>query len=283
MKKIGLLCMVLILACAVFSTSLAEWTDGSSLPRNEAGNRPPRRNDAEEILLNQAKTILIPVAEAVWLRFVPTETAGYCFFSSCNDEEMDPVAYLYDEHMELIAANDDRDDEGVNFSLSCMLEAGKTYYFSCECTAEEDGECPVMITRATGLISAEAVDLPEDYGHYLTLNVRVFATAGTALHYQWYQELPDETDGAEVIDDSDYRLLEGEDREFLIVVSPEEGSGYCCKVSDDNGTEKIVYFSLDGDAEDDESEDEDFPDEDEDSEDEDSGDDDWTEDEEEDS
>ena len=108
-----------------------------------------------------------------------------------------------------------------------------------------------------------------EFQYIFTFNVNVFATEGTQLSYRWYQEVLEESDEAEIIDDSYYKILEGEDREFLIIVSPDEGTGYCCKVSDDQGHEKTVFFSLEGseeEAPDDEdtwSEDEDPTDEDE--------------------
>ena len=270
MKKACILWIALTLVFAGFSVSLAEGSNGNrqtQTPPPETRRQQRHQIDAEELLPNQAKTILIPTGESVWLRFVPTQTDGYRFYSSCEEEDMDPVAYLYDANMELIAASDDESDENVNFSLSCMLESGKTYYFCCESTAEEDGECPVMLTSGTGLIDAEAEDLPESPDRYLTLNVKAYATAGTALNYQWYQELPEDTEGAEMIDDACYQLLEGENREFLILVRPAEDVGYCCKVSDNQGHEKNVFFYLEGGDE--EDGDESFAEEDEDAEDED--------------
>ena len=256
MKRVCILWIVMALVIAGFSVSLAEGNNGNQqMPPSEA-RRQQQRIEAEDILLNQETTILIPVSESVWLRFVPAKTDGYCFYSSCSGEDMDPVAYLYDGNLELITASDD-DDEDVNFRLSCVLESGETYYFCCECTAEEDGECPVMLTNASGLLDAEAMDLPDDPAHYLTLSVKSFATEGTALSYQWYRDLPDDTDEGEIIEDSSYQLLEGENREFLIVVRPDEQTGYCCRISDDQGNERTVFFSLDGKEDEDEPEDED--------------------------
>ena len=244
MKKACILWIVLVLVISGCGVSLAE---GRPIPNQ--GARRQQQTNAEDILLNQAKTILIPVSESVWLRFIPAKTDGYCFYSSYTGEDIDPVVYLFDENMELLDTSDDTNEGDVNFRLFCMLESGKTYYFSCESTAEEDGECPVMLTNASGLIDAEAAELPENPDRYLTLNVNVFATAGTALSYRWYQEVLEESDEAEIIDDSYYKILEGEDREFLIIVSPDEGTGYCCKVSDDQGHEKTVFFSLEGSEE----------------------------------
>lgn len=68
-----------------------------------------------------------------WYSFTPSETGYYNFTSDCarneNDEYFDPIIYCFENKFDEsdFKSNDDGDD--MNFSLTLMLEAGKTYYF----------------------------------------------------------------------------------------------------------------------------------------------------------
>lgn len=59
--------------------------------------------------------------------FTPTENGVYCFYSTTQDDTIDPVANLFDANKMHLAWNDD-DGESMNFEISYELKAGVTYY-----------------------------------------------------------------------------------------------------------------------------------------------------------
>ena len=254
MKKIGILLLILSLVLPVCFTSLAEDADPEEweesveiLEEEEEPEEEPGEGlteiEAEEIRVGREQTVQIPAGETVYLRFAAPETGGFCFASASNDEETDPAAFLFSESSDLLATGDDADG-GLNFRVFYLLEKGKVYYLACENTSSEACSYPVTVSPASGLLYAEAVNLPEKWNHYMTLTVKASATAGTPLAYQWYQGVQEAEGGEGIIDDLDYRPLEGENQDFLVVTRPAEGMVYCCRISDDRGQVRTVFYLL---------------------------------------
>ena len=110
----------------------------------DAKSEPVVENiDPEEILaladdypeLELDKEISLDSNEAVWYKFVPTESGEYRI-QSYSRSYGDPIVYLYNSDLEEIASGDDYDNNR-NFYLRYEFEQGKVYYFQ---IAEYDGE-----------------------------------------------------------------------------------------------------------------------------------------------
>ncbi len=69
--------------------------------------------------------VTLAVGECQWYQFTPETTGSYEFISH-DENNVDPVASLYNAAMEKIAENDDYD--GANFCVTAELTAGETYY-----------------------------------------------------------------------------------------------------------------------------------------------------------
>ena len=84
--------------------------------------------DETQLQLDSYYTVNI-AGDPVWLEFTPEESGTYMFESFGEDN--DPKVYLYeDPHSSYIDYDDDSGDN-LNFSLTCYLTAGVTYYFEC--------------------------------------------------------------------------------------------------------------------------------------------------------
>ena len=77
-----------------------------------------------------------------YFSFVPETSGTYIFSSSA---ETDTYGYAYDADM-LQLASDDDSGENNNFSLSCVLTAGETYYFAARFYSSDNvGSFPVTL------------------------------------------------------------------------------------------------------------------------------------------
>ncbi len=202
--------------------------------------------EARDLAADQETEIVFAEGETVYLRFVPKAADGYTFFSLNNNEEIDPMGYLYDDEMELITANDD-DHGNVNFRISYLLERGKTYYFACEIVGETEGSYPVKLEKTAGLLGLVAEKVPETLKKNMKLTVRALATKGTKVSYRWYAAKGSLEDG-ESIEDLSYDLIGKQNKATLTVAAPEVNAAYCCIAEDAAGNEKMVYFYLEEDG-----------------------------------
>lgn len=244
MKRIGSLLTALLLA----------WSLAGGVPAaaaEDAGDEDGEEEtvveetdiDAADISLDQEVTVQAEAGETRYFRFVPKSRDGYCFRSFSDNEECDPVAYLYDADMQMIASGDDDAGE-INFRIAAMLEKGKTYYLGCEIVGEIAGSYPVRLEKASGLMAAEAEKVPAEIRKNMKLSVRAAATAKTKISYQWYfgEGALGEDEG---IDELSWQIMEKQRKAVLTVARPAVKTGYCCRVTDDQGNEKAVYFFLD--------------------------------------
>lgn len=67
----------------------------------------------------------------VMLQFTPTKT-GYYHFYSYSSQGYDPYGYIMDTGLEILAQGDDTGDS-MDFSITCYLTAGNTYYLAATC------------------------------------------------------------------------------------------------------------------------------------------------------
>lgn len=73
------------------------------------------------------QAITVPETEgAVWFRFVPDSDGDYRFFST--GAQLDPYGEIYNGDSEWLTDDDDSGGSG-NFSVTCRMLAGQTYYF----------------------------------------------------------------------------------------------------------------------------------------------------------
>ena len=78
----------------------------------------------------QSVTVVDDETPAV-LQFTPT-VSGYYVFYSFHSKSSDPSGYIMDDNKELLAQGDDT-EAGMDFSISCYMTAGKTYYLAATC------------------------------------------------------------------------------------------------------------------------------------------------------
>ncbi len=96
------------------------------------------------LTFGEAVTVTLAVNESKWYQFTPDTTAKYVFVSS-DEAGVDPIAELYDSSMEMIASNDD--DDGSNFCVSAVLNAGETYYLQAyEFNMDDEGSYTLVVT-----------------------------------------------------------------------------------------------------------------------------------------
>lgn len=198
---------------------------------------------AEDIAEGQETALHFRAGETKYLRFVPGKTDGYAFVSFDAGGECDPACWLCDADMNIIAGSDD-EAGSVHFRAAGLLQKGKVYYLACGITGETEGSYSVRLERASGLMSAEAADVPDEIRKNMKLSVRAAATSGTKLSYQWYRAegMPEEDEGT---GGAAWEIMEKQKKASVTVASPAAGAGYCCRVSDGLGNEKTVYFLLD--------------------------------------
>lgn len=96
-----------------------------------------------DIVLNEQTNINVSVGETVFLRFIPTTTGIYSFFSSSN---LDTYGYIYDKNKNVLTSNDDGGN-GSNFSILYTLKEGVIYYLGVKyCSPYSMGMIPVTIS-----------------------------------------------------------------------------------------------------------------------------------------
>ena len=87
---------------------------------------------AAQIPLGQPQAVTVVDDETpVIFQFTPTENGYYRFYSFDSDLS-DPYGYITDEDGEILATGDDTED-GMDFSISCYMTAGKTYTLAATC------------------------------------------------------------------------------------------------------------------------------------------------------
>lgn len=87
---------------------------------------------AAAITAGQAQTVTVVNDETpVILQFVPTKS-GYYHYYSYNSQGYDPYGYIMDAKLDILVQGDDTDDS-MDFSMTCYLTAGDTYYLAATC------------------------------------------------------------------------------------------------------------------------------------------------------
>lgn len=87
---------------------------------------------AASVTVGQAQSVTVINDETpVVLSFTPS-ASGYYVFYSYNSQSCDPYGYIMDGNKELLAEGDDTEN-GMDFSISCYMNAGKTYYLAATC------------------------------------------------------------------------------------------------------------------------------------------------------
>lgn len=87
---------------------------------------------AAAITAGQAQTVTVVNDETpVILQFVPTKS-GYYHYYSYNSQGYDPYGYIMDTKLDILVQGDDADDS-LDFSMTCYLTAGATYYLAATC------------------------------------------------------------------------------------------------------------------------------------------------------
>lgn len=87
---------------------------------------------AATITAGQAQSVTVVNDETpVILQFIPTKT-GYYHFFSYNSQGYDPYGYIMDTALDILVQGDDNGDS-MDFSMTCYLTAGQTYYLAATC------------------------------------------------------------------------------------------------------------------------------------------------------
>ena len=112
---------------------------------------------AASITAGQSQSVTVVNDETpVVLSFSPAQSGYYVFYSS-NSRGCDPYGYIMDGNKELLAEGDDTED-GMDFSISCYMTAGNTYYLAATCYAGS-AKYTVQIDR---LPSPSAMDFDQN-------------------------------------------------------------------------------------------------------------------------
>ena len=185
--------------------------------------------DAEPIALNVETEARIDIERGYALfSFTPAETGLYCFTSY---SEGDTVATVYDSNMDQLAWDDDSSAEGYNFSLSCKLNAGQTYYFGAGLYDDDvTGAFPVKLIKRAGLCITPTNNTIRmwDYGEYRTLSVELLRDDGTAA-FQWYSVDGDQATAIQGQTESEYTIpYVTEDADYKCVVTQDGITEECC-------------------------------------------------------
>ena len=87
---------------------------------------------AATITAGQAQSVNVINDETpVILQFIPDQS-GYYHFYSYGSKGYDPYGYIMDVTLDILAQGDDTED-GLDFSMTCYLNAGETYYLAATC------------------------------------------------------------------------------------------------------------------------------------------------------
>lgn len=87
---------------------------------------------AAQITVGQPQSVTVVDDETpAILQFIPTKS-GYYHFYSYNSQGCDPYGYIMDADKELLTEGDDTEN-GMDFSISCYMTAGSTYYLAATC------------------------------------------------------------------------------------------------------------------------------------------------------
>lgn len=107
---------------------------------------------------------------AEYLRFVPEVSGAYIISSSCETEDADPCADVFDGDFVYFDYSDDENE--LQFSVMNEFEAGKTYYIVVYSYSDFDYEIDITVERA----SHEA---PDGTSHELTYSPDVYSDCVT--------------------------------------------------------------------------------------------------------
>lgn len=199
---------------------------------------------AEPLTLNEECQAVVSISqEYAMFSFTPAETGMYNLTSYSNG---DTVGVLFDSNMVELYEDDDS-SQNNNFSLSCQLMAGETYYFGVGYYFEDTGTIPIKLTKQSGLCNTPEQNQISvwDYGSSRTLSVSLIRDDGTAT-YQWY-----------VVENGQPTALQSQTKKYTIPCIT-KSEVYKCTVTQDGQTEDIFFniepnphfnVSVDGDDE----------------------------------
>lgn len=135
--------------------------------------------ETPELTLGEVTTVTIPEEGEAYLSFTPAETGIYQLTSYASS---DTVAVLFDAGGNQIGYNDDG-GEDMNFALSAVLTAGKTYTYGVAFYSGSSGTMDIQLSFLG------AVELQE-----LTLNVPATATITDDLPIAYFTFTPTVSD-----------------------------------------------------------------------------------------
>lgn len=125
---------------------------------------------AETITINSSITVNTTVAsERVYIKFTPSVTKEYIFYSSNNTTTGDPMVLVYDANRTLLNGDDDAAGN-KNFRYARTLTAGQTYYFELGHYGQYVGSYSVKILSAYNLSNGTCYLYNEGTGYYLDIH-----------------------------------------------------------------------------------------------------------------
>ena len=141
---------------------------------------------ATGIALNETKNVDSGEQHAVWYNFTPSEDGVYNLESSAAGD-YDPYVELYEQNgtdIERIESDDDG-GAGSNFSLTCSMKAGKTYFFKNRVYGNGSGfRYRVTLTKpvtATVMLNLNRSDDKAVFNKNNRKEIQVTATVGRTL------------------------------------------------------------------------------------------------------
>ena len=125
---------------------------------------------ADNITLNSTITINTTVkSERVFIKFTPSETKEYLFYSSNTSTSGDPRVWVYDSNQTLLNGDDDGAGN-KNFRYIRTLTAGETYYFELGHYDQNVGSYSVNILSAYNLSDGTCHLYNEGTEYYLDIH-----------------------------------------------------------------------------------------------------------------
>ena len=195
----------------------------------KAGNNVQSAESARSISVGESVQVSVSEnAPYVFLKYIPEETGLYEFYST-SESELDPIAYLYGEDIDVEYDSDDDSYGNGNFKISSELEAGNTYYFKVQLyDTSKSGSFTVHLTKNPFYV------VEGSYTSGITLggeaDFSVISYADNPLTYQWYDTNDEIIDGA---NSSSYSFITDKVGNFTLH----------CKVTDGEHS-KDLYFDL---------------------------------------
>ena len=172
---------------------------------------PVDGDDYEELVLDEYKTIYVEGQTYTWLTYTPDEDGDYVFTSFADEDTygvVSDVPTLAEDDSPLY--HDDDGGEDCNFSVSCTLTAGETYYFGARYYSDSnEGEFDVQLTKKELPFLTYESYTTVDYEGYVDLHVEATVEAASQdpeeeeVFYAWYFSADPEENGWEALSGDD--------------------------------------------------------------------------------